>query len=242
MLLQSIVLKLLNFIYPPHCYLCDVSVAAEGVCGNCFNKLQSAYKNCCSMCGIELQTGDICLDCLAKPKIFDSASYCFIYNSEIFKLISGFKNHDKTYMSKFISSFLIKKVYEKALADKIDVIIPVPIHYRKLIKRKYNHTAMLAYEIAKYFHKPLICRALKKNKKTDDQIKLGGQKRIINVKGAFNINKNNLKFIKGKNILLVDDVLTTGATINECAMVLKKSGCRTVHVLCFSRVDGALKV
>jgi ComF family protein len=194
------------------------------------------------MCGIELKIAGTCLNCLAKPKIFDTISYCFVYNSEIFKLINGFKNHDKSYLAKFISNFLIKKIIEKQLADKIDIVIPIPIHYRKLIKRKYNHTAILSKIIAKHFDKPFTYNTLKKIKKTKDQMKLNGKKRLTNVKGAFNINKNHLKYLKSKNILLVDDVLTTGATINECSKVLKESGCRQVHILIFARVNGTLKV
>ncbi|MDR2007809.1 MAG: ComF family protein [Alphaproteobacteria bacterium] len=242
MFLKSIVIKLLNFIYPPKCYLCSADIASEGLCSECFPKLQVAYKHYCHMCGIELKVGDRCLGCQAKPKNFNSVSYCFVYSPEVFKLIGGFKNNDKTYMAKFLSSFMIKKVNESGLANKIDIIIPVPIHYAKLIKRKYNHTGLLAKEIAKHFNKPFRVDVLQKTKKTADQMTLGSDKRLKNIKGAFNIKKNHLQLLKDKNILLVDDVLTTGATINECAKVLKRAGCSRVHVLCFARVDGILKV
>ncbi len=209
---------------------------------NCYNKLQPAYKITCNMCGIELKRGDRCLPCLSKPKLFNSVSYCYVYNKEVFKLINGFKNYDRLYLLTFIVNRFVSKLLEKNLQNEVDLIIPVPVYYTKLIKRRYNHMALLGHKISQKTN--LLCKTdiLQKSKKTKDQMRLNGKKRLSNVKSAFNINKKYLNYLKGKNILLIDDILTTGSTINECAYTLKKSGAKDINVLCLARVDGFLKI
>lgn len=236
------ILKVLNFIYPQSCYLCEEALESAGLCSNCYNKLQVAHAYNCDMCGVELKIAGRCLQCLSKPKNFESVSYVYTYNHEIFKLINGFKNHDNLYLLNFLANILSKKILEKDIANNIDIIIPVPIHYSKLIKRKYNHSALLGHKLAKNIAKPCKTQILQKSKKTKDQMTLNGTSRLKNVKNAFNINKKYLDYLHGKNILLLDDVLTTGSTINECVKTLKQAGANNIHVLCLARVDGYLKI
>lgn len=234
--------KILNFIYPQSCYLCEEELETAGLCSSCYNKLQLAHRYNCNMCGVELKIEGRCLACLSKPKLFESVSYVYIYNHEIFKIINGFKNHDNLYLLNFLSNILNKKMVEKDIVSKIDIIIPVPIHYTKLIKRKYNHSALLGHKLGKKIGISCKTMILQKSKKTKDQMKLSGEQRLKNVKNAFNINKKHINYLSGKNVLLLDDVLTTGSTINECVKTLKKAGVNNVHILCLARVDGYLKI
>jgi competence protein ComFC len=239
---KSVFFKILNFIYPQSCYLCEKTLENSGLCSSCFIKLQQSHRYSCDMCGVELKIEGRCLPCLSNPKAFDSVSYVYVYNAEVFKLINGFKNHDRLYLLKFLSNLLAKKFLEKDITNKVDIIIPVPIHYSKLIKRKYNHSALLGNRLGKKIKKICKTQILQKSKKTKDQMTLNGKKRIDNVKNSFNINKKHLNYLSGKNILLLDDVLTTGSTINECVKTLKGAGVGSIHVLCLARVDGYLKI
>lgn len=118
----------------------------------------------------------------------------------------------------------------------IDIIIPVPIHWTKLIFRKYNQAALLASDISKLLKIPSNCILLKKQRHTLSQSTLSAQKRSKNLKNAFYVDKTKTNLIKNKNILLIDDVMTTGATVRECSKVLIKSGCATVYVATIARV------
>ncbi len=111
-----------------------------------------------------------------------------------------------------------------------DVIIPVPLHPKRLFKRKYNQSALLAQKLAKHFHKEYLPLVLKRKKNTISQGHLNRTKRQANVRGAFYISTP--EEIQGKKILLIDDVYTTGATLNECAKILKKA--KVKQVQCFT--------
>ncbi len=235
--------NILDFIYPPGCYMCESSTLGYGLCPDCFSKLRFSLHNTCKHCGVEINENIfVCGSCSHKRKSFDSLSHCFEYNDELFKLINSFKNYDNTNLSPYLAKFLLHKLKEKGLENMIDVIIPVPVHRKKLLHRKYSHTALLAKELSHSLKIAFAPRVLIKIKSTADQISLDGKSRLNNLKRAFVMNKNMISLVENKSVLLLDDVITTGTTINECSTVLKSSGVKEVHVLSLARIEGILKV
>ena len=126
----------------------------------------------------------------------------------------------------------------KDIIDNIDILIPIPLHKKRLIFRKYNQSLLLAEEIAKLTNKKVIYNFLYKNKHTVPQVKLKQKDRIENIKGKFSINKeylDKIKEYKNLNFALVDDVVTTGSTIKECIKTLNKSGIKNIYVISFAK-------
>lgn len=143
-------------------------------------------------------------------------------------LIIKFKYFDQTYMAKYFA-ILIKNQLQN-LINNIDYIAPVPLHKLKLIKRRYNQSAILAKKLAKITNLPVITDLLKRSINTKSQSSLDKELRKSNVNKAFIFNKKYQKQIFGKNILLIDDVITSGATINSCSKILNKAGVSKVYV------------
>jgi ComF family protein len=237
--------KIINFIYPPKCILCDKHLAYFGLCSGCYIKLDVSY-NYCKKCGFilkndyKLDENSNCLGCNNKKLYFDSLTYRHIYNDSIYRIIYKFKEKDETYLAKFLANIFCNTI--DVNKHKYDVIIPVPIHYFKLLKRKYSHMVILAKFLSKITGIDHNFMALKKVKNTKEQKLLSGKDRRVNLSSAFAISDKYAKLIKDKVILLIDDVVTTGITIQECAKTLKKAGAKEVHVIAIARVDGILKI
>ena len=116
----------------------------------------------------------------------------------------------------------------------VDVIVPVPLHYTRLVKRRYNQAALLARELGRYTGLPVDCFSLVRHRKTRPQVEFSGFERVRNVKNAFSVP--HPEKLAGKRVVLIDDVLTTGSTLKECAAALKKAGVRSVDALTVARV------
>lgn len=237
--------KIINFIYPPTCILCSKDITYFGLCQDCYVKLEVSY-NYCKKCGFIIK-GDYnmdensnCLGCNNKKLYFDSFTYRHIYNDSIYKIIYKFKEKDEIYLAKFLANIMNSSM--DANKYKYDIIIPVPIHYLKLLKRKYSHMVVLAKCLSKITGIKNNFMILKKVKNTKEQKLLSGKERVINLSSAFAISDKYVKLIKDKVVLLIDDVVTTGITIQECAKTLKKAGAKEVHIVAIARVDGILKI
>ncbi|MDR2778636.1 MAG: ComF family protein, partial [Rickettsiales bacterium] len=138
-----------------------------------------------------------------------------------------------TFLAKFFVKLLLKKA--EYIRDRVDFIIPVPIHRKRLRWRGYNQTLLLADELSRLIAIRTIPDLLVKNKNTVAQTTLKSKKRRVNLKSAFNINEEYVNLIRDKNIMITDDVFTTGSTVNECAKVLKNNGVRKVFVLTIAK-------
>jgi competence protein ComFC len=174
-----------------------------------------------------------CANCLKRNYDFDRTVSVFIYNRVIARAIYRFKFRQKTFLAKFFSKFLLRKI--EYLRNKVDFIIPVPIHGKRLKWRGYNQTMLLADELSHQTTIRTIPDLLIKNKNTVAQTTLRLKKRKVNLKSAFSINEQYKDLIRGKNIMITDDVFTTGSTANECAKVLKRNGVKKVFVLTIAK-------
>ena len=238
--MKNILKKILNIILPPRCVLCGKTVlSAHTLCENCFGKINFITMPYCKICGMpfgneaDANLSKTCAECASKKRITRLNRSAFIYDDFSKKLILDFKFYAKTQSANILVKWLYaagKDIFEGG----VDLIMPVPLSYRRLLRRGYNQSALLARLLSKQTHIEADVFNLKKTKHTKPQSSLLGNARLKNVKNVFEV-KNKDK-VKGKRIVLIDDVLTTGATLAECAKVLLKAGAKSVDTLTVARV------
>lgn len=231
--------RIIAIIFPDQCLACSKIVSFEGLfCSPCWQKLQFITDPKCVICCHPFEYASnssqlICSKCIMKKPAFDKVISLFRYNNIIGKIIGDFKYRDATFLAKKLVKILYSRL-QKDLED-IDLIIAVPLHKKRLQKRKFNQAIFLAKEISKYSKKELSYDFLLRVKHTKTQVELRQKQREINLKNAFEINKKYLDLVKGKNILLIDDVMTTGTTLESCAKILKKAGAKNVTCLTIAK-------
>ena len=231
---------LIDIILPPRCLGCGKIVETEySLCADCFQKVSFITKPYCNICGLpfenesEITRHMICPNCLAKkPKTRLNRS-AILYNDFAQHLILGFKFSDRTDLRKLFAKWLYLAASD-IIKEGVDMIIPVPLSYQRLIKRRYNQAALMAKEFSVFTGIEIDFLNLVKIRHTRPQAILKGNARLKNVKGVYQIKHPHR--VKGKRILLIDDVMTTGATLNECTKVLLKAGALSVDTLTLARV------
>lgn len=236
--MKNILKKFVDFILPPRCLMCGKVISSDNsLCSDCFSKINFISKPYCVHCGKPLTSVSeeelYCADCIAGKNCFRLCRSAVEYDTFSKKLILDFKFADHI-ENKYLLARWLFMAGEDIFQNQVDVIIPVPLHYSRLFKRKYNQSAVLAQELSKLSSIPADYKSLKKTKHTLPQIQCAGKQRAKNVRNAFDVvfPEN----IKGKRILLIDDVYTTGATLAECAKALKKQGAKSIDALTVARV------
>lgn len=236
--------KLRNFlisvgavIMPSHCLICNKIIANGYFCAKDFSGLRFLTDPACAICfqPFEFEQGDgaCCAACLAKKPKYERAIAVMRYDEISKKFIFSFKYFDRIDLSKFFAKLMLNQAKEMIMLA--DFIVPIPLHKKRLGQRKYNHSALIAKDLAKLTKIKLIYDLVTRKRNTKSQSSLSKIGRSQNIKGAFAFNEKYLSKVKGKNILLIDDVITTGATINECCKVLKKAGIRKIFVLTLAK-------
>ena len=230
----------LESVLPRRCRKCGQILTAEGeLCEKCLQELNFIYPPYCRKCGHPLNESEmrgkmLCAACLKKRRSPFRLSRSALYYDDASKnLILAFKFMDKTENARLLAA-MMKVAGEDIFAAGVDLIVPVPLHYTRLVKRRYNQSALMAYELGRYTSLPVDCFSLVRHKKTRPQVEFSGAERVKNVKNAFSVDAPEK--VKGKRIVLIDDVLTTGSTLRECAFALKKAGARSVDTLTVARV------
>lgn len=170
---------------------------------------------------------------MASPPAYTQARSVFRYDGNSRAQVLALKYHDKTQLAPIFGQWLART--GNAYTGKVQVIIPVPLHYWRLLGRRYNQAALLAGEIAKVARLPVLPNILKRTRATQTQAGLSRSGREDNVRSAFKVPKEKRRHIKGASVLLIDDVMTTGATLNACARALHDAGVRDVYVLTLAR-------
>ena len=226
-------------LLPPRCVVTGEIVAHQGaVSPSAWASLHFIARPFCACCGVpfefEVEEGGVCASCLDHPPPFDMHRSALIYNDESRALILGFKHGDQT---QAVSSFVPWMRQAAAhLTDDIDLVVPVPLHYSRLLRRRYNQAALMARAYAKSANLELGLDVLKRVRAAQSQGHLKASERYKNVRKAFALNPKFEADIRGQRILLIDDVYTTGATIKACAKTLKKAGPGKVYALTLARV------
>ncbi|MFA6216931.1 MAG: ComF family protein [Candidatus Omnitrophota bacterium] len=229
--------SLINIIYPKLCLVCKRKLAPKAkslVCGECGRKIRKNLPPFCHRCGRQLKAPyiakNICVPCLKKKLHFDRAFSPCVYEGSLKELIHDFKYKNKQYLGATLSTFMIDFINEYHIPmDVIDLIVPVPLHKTKLREREFNQAQVLSTYIAKAFNKGILTDTLIRHRHTRTQAELLADQRSLNVKDSFSVREKDL--IKGKHVLLVDDVLTTGSTASEAAFALKDAGAHIVFIL-----------
>lgn len=228
----------IDAVLPPRCLICGKVVCeSNSLCVDCFEKINFITSPYCQRCGRPL-FNDIsddlfCASCLNKRLPFRYSRSAIEYDDFSKKLILDFKFLDHIENKTLLSRWLFS-AGKDIFSEGVDLIVPVPLHVARLFKRKYNQSAILAQELSKLSGILAEYKALKKVRHTRPQVQCGGSERAKNVRNAFEIIYPER--IKGKRVVLIDDVFTTGATIKECTKVLKKAGALSVDALTIARV------
>ena len=228
---------LADIVYPKTCLVCKDELKAltcvdNLVCMQCWGKIKRNPPPFCHCCGrhMEKPIKNICPACVRKQLHFDRAFSPCVYEGVLKELIHAFKYQGKDYLGHTLTRLMTEFIEEYNLPmDLLDLVIPIPLHKTRLREREFNQAQILSNHIARKFNKNVSHDSLRRLRLTKTQTELEIGERLLNVKDSFTATKNEA--LKGKNILLVDDVLTTGATCSEAAYALKDAGVNIVFVL-----------
>ncbi|QEK38147.1 ComF family protein [Candidatus Cytomitobacter indipagum] len=240
--MNSIVSKCMNKItdlfYPKICYLCNAPLQENGLCHKCWNKIRFIQDPACKTCGnpfsYDMGESISCGKCIQNKKYYiDYAKSIMKYDINTKKLIMSYKNHNCFYLTNFFANLMNNSI--KEWADNVDYIIPIPLHNWRLFWRGYNQTEILTKQLSKIAKISHLRDGLLRTKWTYSQSKFNKAGRKKNMENAFEINYAHENKIKGKNVLILDDVTTTGATLNSAAKVLKDAGVKGVYCITIAK-------
>jgi ComF family protein len=227
-----------EFFFPRYCISCDGKLFSDekALCDECFELLQGIYEPICKVCGAPLKKrikDEKCLLCPQSPINFDSARALFLFNGAAGDLIKSVKYSKRQDAAKLVGKMMASCLLSEFKNIKFDAIIPVPIHRYRMMTRGFNQAEVLSYIISKYSNIPVIDNILIRRTPTKKQSMLDYSDRAKNVRNAFRIVQP--RYVRNMNILIVDDIITTGSTTNECAKEIKKAGAKSAYVLTFTR-------
>jgi ComF family protein len=234
----------LDFIYPPRCPACGDGVGEQGgLCSTCWSDLVIPSDPCCAACQRPFgdhgpQAGAICAPCLADPPGHDGIAAGTLYTDTSRRLVLAFKHGRRIALAPLLAKLIAARL---PAADSERVIVPVPLHRSRLWQRGYNQAALLGRQLQKMGHGTMCVDALMRTRPTPALGGLGKRARARTLQGAIALRSSRKARIEDTEVILVDDVLTSGATSTACVKALKRGGARSVQIACFSRVlDEAL--
>ena len=222
---------------PNNCLICKKIIANGYFCQEHFKEIDFISEPSCTICSypfeFEIEEDEICAKCLSKKPQYDELTAIFKYNDFSKKIIFDFKYNDKLILADFFAKLIHNSI--KDYSDDINFISFVPLHKKRLRSRKYNQSALIAKKLAKISKTNIVFDLIIRKKNTKPQFLLSKSGRKENLKGAFIFNKKYQDLIKNKNILIIDDVFTTGATIESCSKILKKNKAKKVYIAVLAR-------
>ena len=239
-LMLNVTRALLDFFFPSQCRICEGSLnGAKWVCNECLAKIKTISSPYCYRCGISL--ADIfleveepfCKECKSQPRYFHQARAVAIYEGVMRECIHLFKYAGKRALSEALGELMVVFIDDQWGKESFDLIVPVPLHPRRKRERGFNQAELLTLPVKTHLNIPIDTKNLIRNRPTRTQTTLDRKERIENVKGAFEIRA--LSPFTDRHILLVDDIFTTGATLNECSRTLMEAGARKVYALTLAR-------
>ena len=233
---------LLDYLFPPLCHVCRKFIPGAGrlhICRLCREAIHAVSHPLCTVCGVPfygLGNDHCCGACLKEAPSFDAARAAVIHEGPARNLIHAFKYSCKTHLRRPLALLVVEHLTEFIAERKPDLIVPVPLHVRRLASRGFNQALLLGELLAQEWQLPLQRRAMRRIRWTEPQITLAAAQRRDNVRGAFFVA--DVAVVSGKRVLLLDDVFTTGSTVEECSKMLKKAGATEVFVITISRALG----
>lgn len=244
MAIPAALAPIVDLVLPPRCPLCCAGIAAQsGLCPDCWNDLVVPGEPSCALCRRpfpeRVPDGSICAPCLADPPRHDGIAAGTLYNDASRQLVLSFKHGHRIALAPILAKLVSARLAE---IGPDWLIVPVPLHRWRLWRRGFNQSALLGREIAKLRGAGLLLDGLERRKATPSLGALGKKARRRALSGAIAANPRRAAQIKGAKVVLVDDVLTSGATSDACVSALKRAGAEKVVIACFARVlDEALE-
>lgn len=228
--------RLLDLLYPPVCPFCG-KLSAEGICAVCRGKIVYVSEPRCMRCGKPLrdETGEYCQTCAHRRSAIDQGRGLWLHADPVSGAVYRFKYKNKRIWGRIFAAELARQ-YGKQIRDwGIQEIIPIPLHASRKRQRGFNQSEVIARELAELTGIPSRTDVLFRIRKTVPQKRLDPIGRTANLKGAFGVSK---RWNACENVLLIDDIYTTGATVEKATKMLKKAGCRNVYFLTISIGQG----
>jgi ComF family protein len=233
----------IDLLFPPRCPLCGEGITAQtGLCSACWSDLAIPGEPCCSLCQrpfpATMPDGAICAPCLAEPPKHAGIAAGTLYNDASRKLVLSLKHGHRLALAPMMARLISARLRG---VEPDWLFVPVPLHRWRLWRRGFNQAALLAGELARMKQARLLVDGLERRKQTPSLGGLGRKARARALSGAISVHPKRAQLLKGASVVLVDDVLTSGATTSACVAALKRAGAKQVVIACFARVlDEAL--
>ncbi|MDR3506747.1 MAG: ComF family protein [Caulobacteraceae bacterium] len=239
MRLRAVLSRTLDLIYPPQALDGGTRPLSEGLSAPAWSRIHFITDPLCDGCGapFEYAVAERCAACLARPKAFARARSAVVYDQASRDLILKFKHADRLDLARLFTGWIGRAAAD--LLAEADVIAPVPLHPGRLLRRRYNQAAEIARPLARRTGLTYLPDALRRKRATESQGGKSGSGRRRNVAGAFEVPAGRRRQVEGRRILLIDDVLTTGATAEACAKALLRAGAAQVTLATVARVREA---
>ncbi len=237
--MQRALTAMLRTIYPARCMACDTYTdAPHGLCPDCWRDTHFISGSTCTRCNAPLVgevSGAECDQCLSTPPPWQRGVAVLDYDGGGGKIVQALKNHDRLDLAPAMARWMHRAA--APLLPYTDIIIPVPLHPTRLFSRKFNQSAELARHLSALSQKPCVPDLLTRTRKTQSQRGKDRLERIENLKAAITATRRHRDMLRGQRVLLVDDVLTTGATLSACTEACFAAGAKNVNIVVLARVE-----
>ena len=231
--MAELVNMIMDIFFPRRCPLCNEIVIPKDkkACISCVENLPFIQEPRCKRCSkpVVVQEQEYCYDCEKSVHHYEKGYGVFLYEGTIKKSLMDYKFRGMKQYASFYTEQIIKDIGEKLRRLNCDLLIPVPLHKRKKRIRGFNQAQLLAKGLEQYLNIPVVENVLVRTKYTTPQKKLNDKERLYNLIEAFAVSKDNVSQIIDNKILIVDDIYTTGSTIEACSNVLLKAGARSIY-------------
>jgi ComF family protein len=231
----------LDLLLPPRCLACEATVDRPGLlCADCFPCFRFITAPMCARCGVPLAhpgaagPAGLCAACLARPPRYGRARAVWRYDAASRDVVLPLKHADRTELAPALARLMASAGRE--LLEGAELLVPVPLHYWRLVARRYNQAALLARAIGRISRVPVVPDLLRRVRATPSLGTLGAAERAAVLDGTIAVAPRHRARLADRRVVLIDDVLTSGATANECARVLLAAGAAAVDVLAAARV------
>lgn len=228
---------IINLLYPRRCPICEeIIVKKDKICEKCKKEILYLKEPRCKKCSKEMESGEIeyCYDCTNTNHFFNKGIATFKHDNNFKKSIYNFKYKNKREYADFYTEAIIKNYKEMIGSWNAEVLIPIPLFASKKVQRGFNQAEILAYKLSVELKIPVDSKLLQRNRNTNPQKELNRIQRVKNVEKAFNLSN---KIVQYRKIILIDDIYTTGATLDSCAKILREAGVKYIYFVTISIGD-----